>query len=161
MASIIDGMMMDQERRPTRASVPHEKLVNYASLFFDNFVDVTLIALGSDVRSAQVPNFGSSQFGLYSIRDLKKDWGLGIINVPQETLDAAGLSTTAPYETVIENEVFTSWYQSEKATGIQGMNDTLDRLRDMKDPYARIMLRGLAKGAMKGPFIEFQAQGQS
>lgn len=154
MANIIDGMMMDQERRSTRAAVPHKKLVAYSSLF-NNFVDVTLIALGSDVRSGQFPNFGPSQFGLYSLRDLKKDWELGIINVPQEVLDAASLDTTASYETVIENETVEPWYRSERAAGILGMNDTLDRLRTIKDPVAKIMIGGLAKGATKGPFLRF------
>lgn len=149
LVGIIDGMIFDHERRIERKAVSNNVLENYYGLFND-FVDVTLMALGEKARTASFPMFGHSQGRLYSVRDIRKDWNLGIINVPSETLNALKLTPMDPLELVLQTSGINNWINSEVQEGIDGMKDTLKRVDSLQGaPRTSMMIKGLAKGAMK------------
>lgn len=150
-SDIIDELIFDYERRLSRESVSAERLSQYYGLF-NAFLDITFIALGRKTRTSQFPDFGPSQGRLYSIRDLGKDWDLGIVNVPEDVLQAAEIATTDPYRALAGSPITQDWAREEVEAGRRGMISTLDSLKHVDERIPRLLVSGLAKGAMKGPF---------
>ena len=149
LSGIIDGMIFDNERRTQRKVSSRDELMGYYALFND-FMDVSLMGLGENERTSSFPIFGFSQGRLYSVRDIRKDWALGIVNIPSDVMNEAGISPIIPIDNVVGNPLVQSWIRTEIQDGVQGMREALDILDTLKDARpTRMMVRGLAKGAMK------------
>ena len=65
-----------------------------------------LRAIGSDVSSKDVPHLIDAFGWCSTMRDLEEDLEAGLINIPADTLAAAGLDSgdLPEYESVISNE---------------------------------------------------------
>lgn len=149
LSGIINGMIFDNERRMQRKASSRDELMGYYALFND-FMDVALMGLGEDERTSSFPMFGFSQGRLYSVRDIRKDWALGIVNIPSDVMNESGVSPIMPIDDVVSNPSMQSWMNTEIQDGIQGMSETLDILKTLKGARpTKTMVGGLAKGAMK------------
>ncbi len=149
LSGIIEGMIFDNERRMQRKISSRDELMGYYALFND-FMDVTLMGLGEHERTSSFPMFGPSQGRLYSVRDIRKDWALGIINIPSDVINESDVSPITPIDDVTSDHSVQSWMKTEIQEGTQGMRETLDILDTLPDARpTKMMVRGLAKGAMK------------
>lgn len=147
--SVIDMMIFDHLRRQRRQSHTENELHGYYQQMLDSSIDVILISLKSQTRSDIAPEFSTNQGRLYSVRDLKKDWELGIINIPIEVLEAASLDTDATYEEMMTSPVIGDYLKLELHDSQALMSESTDRISQLGDRRAKLLLKGLSKGALR------------
>lgn len=109
----IDSIIFDYHRSRERKSLPRSELDQYYKKTFFPVINLLLIGLQSELRASDIPTFAYCQGRIYTIRDLRTDWGRGTINVPQEVLETAGLSTNSSYPDLIQNPRLQQWIQEE------------------------------------------------
>lgn len=109
----MDGMLFDYERAQDRRVLTEEALQQYYKTTFFSVLNLMFIGLESKLRAEDVPALSYCQGKVYSIRDLEKDWKGGIINIPQEVLTAASLSSQNSYEEVQAAPQIQEWMTQE------------------------------------------------
>lgn len=109
---VIDAMVFDHQRAKKRRVLTAEQLKIYYQQTFFPVINLMLIGLGSKFRACDIPELSFCQGRVYTIRDLQSDWNAGIINIPEEILNGAGLTAHSSYKDVIQSPVQT-WFQAE------------------------------------------------
>lgn len=153
VASIIDTMVFDHRRRLNRQALDTTTLHEYYRLTFNSCLDVMLLGMGSATRSNDVPEFGLSQGRLYSIRDIQKDFALGIINVPSEVIFASSVGPDSSIGSILQDPTIREWATQEIAEGREGMRKSFTIMPEVSELSTRVIVKMLARGAMKGPFF--------
>jgi hypothetical protein len=108
----IDSIIFDGNRAQNRSLLTEEEIESYYHEAFDPVINITLMALDSDLRSKDLPALSYGQGRVYSSRDLRIDWQRGIINIPVDVLAEAKLSNQSSVKEVTENEVTTKWFKN-------------------------------------------------
>ncbi len=106
----IDAIIFDHERASERRVLSAEKIEQYYHNAFDPVINITLLAIDSNLRSGDIPSLSYSQGRVYSARDFKEDWQRGIINVPEEVISSAGLYPRSSFEEAGGNSKITDWF---------------------------------------------------
>lgn len=158
IATIIDEMVFDHDRRETHAVSTAARLRQNYARGLNESLNLLFVSLGSPIRSGDIGDYSFAQGRLYSARDLEKDWGLGIINVPSEILvDQAHMTPQSAYSELIANVVITDWLDREVACGITDMKKSLtqaeeffrSRSRGIVPDMGLIVLKGLGSGILR------------
>ncbi|MCL4386807.1 squalene/phytoene synthase family protein [Patescibacteria group bacterium] len=125
-AASIDSMIFDYERALKRRPQTTKELRLYYHDTFFPVVNILLVGIGSRLRAKDIPELSFAQGEIYSIRDFPEDWQRGVLNVPIEVLNAAGLSTNSSSEEVGSSRVVRDFFAGELARG----KDNLTSLRN-------------------------------
>lgn len=110
---VIDIMVFDYHRRQTRQELSTGQLKDYYRKTFFPVHNIMLMGLGSTLRAADIPTFSFCQGRVYSVEHLPADWQVGIINIPEDVLRSAGLTSQSPYEMVKKSPVVETWASNE------------------------------------------------
>ncbi|PIN73759.1 hypothetical protein COV20_06080 [Candidatus Woesearchaeota archaeon CG10_big_fil_rev_8_21_14_0_10_45_16] len=111
---IKDAMLFDFERAKERRVLTRDEIEQYYDDTFTPVTNIALIIAGSQQRIRDVPEMVTTQGHIYTIRDLTRDLEQGIINVPSEELQEAGLNGKhLSYDVVRRNPVLSSWMDNE------------------------------------------------
>ena len=114
---IRDAMLFDYERAKNKKVLTREELERYYDATFIPVMNIALLIAGSRQRIEDIPEMITTQGHIYSVRDLKRDLGQGIVNIPQEELARAGLKSGAfSYESITRNPFLLSWMDNEIRT---------------------------------------------
>jgi hypothetical protein len=158
VVTLIDEMVFDHDRRQTRAVSNADRLKQNYTGGLGESLNLLFVALGSPIRNRDIGSYSYAQGRLYAARDLKKDWNLGIVNVPHEILvEQAGMSSGASYAEIIAEPLITEWIKSEVGQGVEDMEKSLlfasDFFHDQNrwsipDP-GLIVLKGLGNGVLR------------
>lgn len=111
----IDGMFIDFDRVEQRQTVGAKSLKQG---FIDSFAphfNISLMAVESKLRSADIETFLYAQGFAYSIQDLKIDWERGLFNIPTEVLSQSGLSSETDFSDIEMNPIIRSWISDESS----------------------------------------------
>ncbi len=111
----IDSIIFDHERSKERRVLAEVELDEYYWRTFSPVVNILLIGLKSQLRAKDIPALSISQGRLYTIRDLGTDWQRGIINIPQEVLNTAGLNRNSSIEQLRQNQLLQDWFRKQAA----------------------------------------------
>lgn len=111
---MIDSMVYDRKRMLSREVLDKEKLIENYHAQFDPIINLQLISLRSELRVNDIPYFPEVQARVYSLIDLESDWNKGLINIPSEVLETAGLNGMAHMPTLESSPVIQNWMQSEQ-----------------------------------------------
>lgn len=113
----IDAIIFDRERATHRRVLSAEEIEQYYRNAFDSVINITLLAIDSNLRSGDIPVLSYGQGRVYSARDFEVDWRRGIINVPGDVVSTAGSSPRSSFEEVGRNPKIIDWFhQSLDAT---------------------------------------------
>jgi len=129
---IRDAMLFDFERAKGKRVLTNDEIEQYYDDTFTPVTNIALIIAGSQQRTGDVPEMVTTQGHIYTIRDMKKDLGQGIINIPQEELERAGVSDNSiSYELVRRNPQLFSWMNDEVRTYQEELRVIRGKLSDM------------------------------
>lgn len=109
----IDTMMFDYQRRQSKLTLTAEQLVDYYHRTFSPIHNLLLILIESPLRATDIEGFCLSQGRVYSVTHLEDDWKTGIINIPAEVLEMAGLTPYSSYEEVKRSTIVKQWNRAE------------------------------------------------
>ena len=145
ISQFLDAMAYENERRLKKVISTRSELHQLYQASFGVPQDISFIAMGSRVRSVDIPELAEVQGRLYAVRDLSDELSKGIIFVPREVLphNMGADELCSSYQTLPEIDV---WKQEELVRGRQ----LIDRLRQRKlDWRGRRIVNFLAKGINK------------
>lgn len=146
---LIDAMVFDHDRRQARRTLTYNDLQSYYSNSLDPGLNLMLIGFESDIRAADIPAFSPNLGRLYSVRDLKKDWQLGIINIPDDVLGLAELDAYAPYDTIRSNRTTRGWRSMEIIDAGNRLMSLQGDIAGLQEPLTSKVINGLANSAIK------------
>ena len=105
----IDGMQDDYDRSKERTLLSKEELDAYYNETFDSVLTIAEMLIGAPIAPSVKQLLISGQGEIYSLRDLSKDWHDGILNIPKEVLDSAGLYNESSIDEVRKNTTIQRW----------------------------------------------------
>jgi phytoene/squalene synthetase len=129
----IDSIIFDGNRAANRSMLTEAAIELYYHEAFDPVINITLMALDSDLRSKDLPALSYGQGKVYSARDLKVDWQRGIINIPVDVLAEAQLSNESSVKEVVDNDVVTEWFKNDLETTKPDLLRTQQTLLDSQE----------------------------
>lgn len=112
---VIDAMVFDYHRRLERRTLTEDELATYYNDTLDPGTNLMLMGFRSDLRAGDIPAFSPNLGRLYSIRDFKKDWEHGFINIPGEVLAANNLISSQDFVEVAGHAGIQEWFGDEIA----------------------------------------------
>jgi hypothetical protein len=139
----LDAMRWEHDRRVQRVSLPRQELWQLYQEEFGAPHSIIMAAFRSKNRERDVPELPQIQGRRYAINDMTDDLGRGIINIPREELEAAGISdeeAVAMGANIFRNPDIGLWKEIELATCVE-MEDSL-RQRPL-DLNAKLYIKGL------------------
>lgn len=125
---VIENMKRDYPRRLLRTWYSEAGLKKHMRETFELSMDLMLIAMGSTIRSSDIPSLIEGLAWCSMRRDLKMDLAMGIINIPKETLIQSGLNQAEllNYPLFIHNSVIRSYLAREHSRIEKCMADFQD-----------------------------------
>lgn len=135
MLQLIDSMVYDRKRMLSREVLDKEKLIENYHAQFDPIINLQLISLRSGLRVKDIPYFPEVQARVYSLIDLESDWNKGLINIPSEVLETAGLNSMAYIPMLETSPVIQNWMQSEQAECAVQLGETKHVLSEYFSQY--------------------------
>lgn len=143
----IDVAIRDFGRAKGReALVKVNDMENYYINSFAPHFNIMLTAIGSDLRGNDVGTFSYCQGFAYGVQDFNIDWQRGLINVPGEVLDLAGLTTDHPLREVKSNLIIKDWIISESARNRVDLASFLEKINDFSEERpAKFLFNSLSK----------------
>ena len=145
----IDALIFDYWRRQERRPLSETELDNYYHEVLDPGLNLMLIGFDSAMRVRDIPGYSPSLGRLYSIRDLRKDWRLGIVNIPQRVLKYFGLNSNSPFDEVVSNIGVRPWIRREVELGTRGLIGIQRGLASLDESLTKKVLTGFANSAIK------------
>lgn len=110
---VIDAMVFDYHRRQTRQALSGAELTDYYHHVLDPGANLMLMGFRSVIRVNDLPSFSPNLGRLYSVRDIRKDWELGFINIPTEVLIDGQLDPDMPFDILVRNQFAQDWFAAE------------------------------------------------
>jgi len=147
--TVIDAMMHDGDRRLDRRVSSTDDLLAHYKKSMDPGLNIFLMATESDLRTNAIPDYGTSLERLYNVRDLAKDWNLGLINVPEEVLDTAELTPDVTYHELKNSAVIDEWRHGEIKDASAYLWQIQESVLPDTEALTRRVLGGLAQQAAK------------
>ena len=148
---VIENMMRDYPRRVMRTWYSEEDLKNHMRETFELSMDLMLIAIGSSIRSTDIPSLIEGLAWCSMRRDLKMDLAMGIINIPKETLVQSGLNQAEllNYPLFIHNSVIRSYLAKEQLRIEQCMDDFQREKSDLAHKFGIQFIKVFEKSIYK------------
>lgn len=150
----IDAMLFDQMRANIRRALDRDELEKHLELTISPGLNILLTGISSSLRAPDISGFSRGLARVYSVRDLDEDWENGIINIPREVLEEAGINSHTPLDSVRKHQVIDSYLKSSLEKGKQELSQVKfdPRLRAEKLTFR--IINGFIKSAMK---VEFES----
>lgn len=101
----MEWMKFDYERAQERRVLKEDELAKYFAQSLASYLNILLLGVGSDYRVSDFPGLPEAFCKSYTLRDFHLDWRGGMINIPAETLDRAGLDSSADFREVARNKI--------------------------------------------------------
>lgn len=130
---LVDAMIFDLERQDERKVLTFSELEDYYKGTFDTWINIMLLAIDSDLRSKDIPALSYGQGRIYSVRDLRVDWGRGVINIPQEILEEAKVSPHCSFDELVSNKQVLYWLNHSVSLTKLDLVDLRKQLKDHGD----------------------------
>lgn len=109
----IDAMLFDYDRAKERRTLSKAELTTYFQETFSPITNIILISVESQLRATDISELAQCQGIIYSARDLNKDWNQGRVNIPEEILQEAGLSSLSTIAEVRRHPAIKNWFWHE------------------------------------------------
>lgn len=145
----IDGIIFDYERSKEKRVLTAEQLEDYYFRAFDPVVNLTLMILNSSLRSRDIPAMSYGQGRVFSVRDLKDDWVRGTINVPEDILNEAALTTSSTADEVRSSTKVQKWFHSVLASTKPELIQLQQQLKTLQEPTTNFVLGGKISPVIK------------
>lgn len=145
----IDGIIFDHERSKDRRTLTAEQLEDYYLRAFDPVVNLTLMILNSSLRSKDVPAMSYGQGRVYSVKDLEADWIRGTINISEEVLRKALLTTYSSVEEVKTSAEIQKWFNQVFIETKPELVQLDAQIRNMHEGATSFILGGLINPMLK------------
>lgn len=145
----IDIVIFDYERAEERRVLNFDELEDYYWKAFSPVVNLSLIAVQSQFRANDIRELSICQGIVYSLRDLKEDWAHGIINIPSEVLDRAGLDEYSSYEEVSTNPGVIKWFKEELDYCQLALISLQNKLKESRERITFMMCNVLINSMLK------------
>lgn len=139
----IDAIVFDHLRSKERRTLTEFELEQYYHSAFNPVVNLTLIGINSSIRSKDIPAMSYGQGRVYSVRDLDQDWERGTINIPQEILTQAGLTTSSKIEEVRSSRQIHRWFVEILSTTKPQLQILQEKLKTSSEKPTIFVLGGL------------------
>ena len=139
--------VMQRDRRRVLEGAPLERaeLREHLRETFELSVDLMLVAGGAEVRSSDAPELIDAFCWCSVMRDLEEDLDAGLINVPRDVLEDAGLRPPINYSAVVEAPEVRRWMDDERARAVAALDATDGRLVSLSDRRGVSILRMFAR----------------
>ncbi len=145
----IDAIIFDYQRAKLRQILTSKEIEKYYHDTFFPVVNILLIGFDSQFRAEDIPELAYSQGRVYSIRDLEEDWQRGIINVPKEILQAAGLTEEDSIGAIKRNKIVANWAMSQLLRSRSDLATLKERLRSSGEKIIPMTCNGVDKTCEK------------
>lgn len=146
----IDAIIFDRVRASERRVLSAEEIEQYYRNAFDPVMNITFLAIDSELRINDIPSLSYGQGRIYSARDFKIDWERGIINVPNDVILSAGLSSFSPFEEVGGNSLIHDWFQQSLIITKPDLLDAQLILRQSREKQTQAVI-----GSLISPMLKF------
>jgi hypothetical protein len=133
---LLDAMLVEYQRRIERRVLPKQTLIEIHIASSVHPLNLSLICLGSRTRTAKVPALAEFIGRMGVLRDLERELGMGIINIPREVLpeNACVDQLIARPRSIRRMESVTDWIRAEARDGLE----LAEQVRNSRlDPLAR------------------------
>jgi len=144
----LDSIIFDYKRSIERKTLSYSELMEYYRLSFFSVIDLCLMGIKSDISAEDISGFCYSQGRVYSVRDLEEDWKKGIINIPAEDLELAGIDSKFSVDFLMKNPMIKRWAAKELVQSKILLEDIRSRYETF-DRRTRLVLKGLNEGMLK------------
>lgn len=148
----IEEIMFDYARTTERRLLSAEQIEKYYRDAFDPVINITLLAIDSKLRSKDIPALSYGQGRVYSARDFQEDWERGMINVPDNVIYSAGLTSHSSFEEVEASGTVTDWFHKSLAATKPDLIRAQLLLTELVEPQTYAVCNGLISSMLK--FIE-------
>ena len=145
----IEAIVFDHERASQRRILTAEEIERYYRNAFDPVINITLLAIDSNLRSGDIPVLSYGQGRVYSARDFEVDWKRGIINVPQDIISSAGLSPLSSFEEVGGNPKIIDWFHQSLAATKPDLLEAQLLLRQSGEKQTQVVGNSLISPMLK------------
>lgn len=145
----IDAIIFDYERASKRSVLTSEGIEQYYRNAFDPIMNITLLAIDSNLRSGDIPVLSYGQGRVYSARDFETDWTRGIINVPQDVISSVGLSSNSSFEEVSINHEIIDWLHQSLAQTKPELLTAQLLLQNLQEKQTRVVCNSLISSILK------------
>lgn len=150
--NLIDAMVFDHQRAKERKPLSAEQLDEYYQQTFYPLHNIMLIGLGSRFRACDIPEMSFCQSRVYSVRDLEADWHKGLINIPAEVLNEAGLANNSIFTEVTKSGIVETFFQTELQKCKPKLEMLQAKLKDSSEGLTFRIYNSLIKSMLR--FIE-------
>ena len=147
--TVIDAMMFDHNRRLGRQTTTADTLLAHHKRSNDPPFNILLTGIESNLRMRDIPDYGTSMGRIYSVRDLDKDWQLGLINIPDEVLTTAEVAPSDSLDMVRRNPLVDEWLHEEVTDSSAVLQAVRKEVLPDTEPLARLIIGGMARQAMQ------------
>lgn len=131
------------------SALPRSELREHHRRTFGLSVDLLLIAGGSELRAADVPELIEAFGWCSTMRDLREDLAAGLVNIPREILaaacPAAARDPTGDPEALLASPAVRRWLRDEHARACRHLDDTDRRLATLRGRRGARTLRRFAR----------------
>jgi len=146
----IDGMVKDYKRMQTREVLLGNDLRQNHISSFGPHHNISLVGIGSNLRSKDIETFSYCQGLAYGIQDFDTDWQRGLVNIPREILGMSRLTGEHRSEEIKSNSIVREWVNFESSKSRVNLEYFLENINDL--PYeksAKLLLNSLSKKVAK------------
>jgi fatty acid desaturase/membrane-associated phospholipid phosphatase len=128
--SLIDVMQRDRRRSRDHAIWTGQELREHHRATFGRSIDLMLIARRSSLRAADVPELIDALGWCSTMRDLQEDIAAGLVNVPQDVVNAARIEDmqSMKHDELVATAAVRAWIESERRHAITLLDATDGRL---------------------------------
>jgi membrane-associated phospholipid phosphatase len=138
--SLIDTMRFDRRRVLDRLLLDEAELRRHHRSTFAPSLDLMLLAGGSRLRAADVPELIDALGWCSTVRDLEVDLARGLINLPRHVVGDAG-----PAPDLLANDAVGRWLEAERHVATRNLDATDARLAALAGVRGRGVLRAFAR----------------
>ena len=146
--SLFRRMIFDWDRANRKIIYDEQALHTHHVQTLIHAQNITLTITGSKLRGTNVLDLTEAQGHLYVLRDIKQDLLKGIVNIPAEILNAAGLNDAynmMPGQ-IFEKNAVKLWMKQELNRGNNHLLEFMNQLPALADLPARKVFKPLTRG---------------
>ena len=119
LSALVDLLIEDRKRMNARRAMSAAALAAHHHETFGLSLDLTLIAVGSELRAVDAPSLIDALAWCSPIRDLEEDLAKGLINIPEEVL--ARVPGSANPQSLLAAEPVRAWLREEHARAAKSL----------------------------------------
>ncbi len=148
LLSLINLILYDRKRAKQKLILTEEELKRHLYKTIECSLDITLKIIRSRVTAKEVSNLINAQCYLYTVRDLKKDLFLNIVNIPRNVVEQSGNCKSAipNYRELLKSDNVKLWSKIQFEKGKFYLNKSNDILEGVSDKRIKSVLVPIMRG---------------